>query len=181
MFLFVCVGLTALAGPWDAPLGRSGALLVLPVGATRLEVGFGALEPNVRVSRRVARRVDVAVSARPSDLFDLGAKLVVVEDLVPILVAVTVGTDGVGIAATLFLGPVQIDGGKAWGEMPSRWGRVEFSIRPTVSLILGVDVTEGPIDPYGGIRLFSGGHRMWEIGLAVRRSGIRWSLGDTLW
>lgn len=119
--------------------------------------------------------------AGTSEPFGFGVKAVLVKKLVPLFVAVTLGTDGIGIVSTLFFGPVQIDWGRTWGETPRRWGTVQLSARPHLSMLFGVERSGNRFEPFLGVRVFPSGHGLWEIGVSGRPAGIRLSVGGASW
>ena len=50
----------------------------------------------MRVERVVTPRIGVSAATDPSELFGLEAKVVLVKDFVPLFLAATLGTDGIG-------------------------------------------------------------------------------------
>jgi hypothetical protein len=181
LFLVICcVGLTAAGSPPGASFGRSSAMILLPPRGTRIDIMSGPFGTAARVERVVTSRIEAAVSSRPGDLFDLAVKIVLVKDLVPLFVAMTLATDGIGVLSTLFFGPVQIDWGRAWGVETCRWASVQLSARSRLSMFVGVDADKTPVEPFAGVRVFPGGHGLWEIGISVGRDGIRLSAGGVL-
>jgi hypothetical protein len=168
LLLFCCVGLAVAGAPPEAWFGRSSAMILLQPGATRVE-------------RIVTPRIGVAASTGTVEPFGLGVKVVLVEELVPLFVAATLGTDGIGVVSTLFFGPVRIDGGRTWGEAADRWGSVQLAANPHLSMLVGVERRGDRVGPYAGVRLFPGGHGLWEIGVSVRFDGIRLSVGGASW
>jgi hypothetical protein len=181
LLLFCCVGLAVAGAPPEAWFGRSSAMILLPPGATRIDAGCGPLGPTARVERIVTPRIGVAASTGTVEPFGLGVKVVLVEELVPLFVAATLGTDGIGVVSTLFFGPVRIDGGRTWGEAADRWGSVQLAANPHLSMLVGVERRGDRVGPYAGVRLFPGGHGLWEIGVSVRFDGIRLSVGGASW
>lgn len=133
------------------------------------------------MTRGVTRRVEVSASSSVTDLFDLGVKLVLIEDLVPLFVAATLSTDGVGVVSTLFFGPVRIDWGRTWGDGACRWASAYLSARPNLSMFVGVEEIEAVAGPFVGVRVFPSGHGLWEIGVSVCRDAIRLSVGGAFW
>ena len=156
-------------------------MILLPPGGTRLDVACCLFGTTAQVARGVARRIEVSALSSSADLFDLGVKVVLVEDLAPLFVAATLGTDGIGVVSTLFFGPVWIDWGRTWGEGACRWGSAHLSAGPRLSVFVGVEATEAVVGPFAGVRIFPGGHGLREIGASVRRDGIRLSVGGVLW
>lgn len=170
------VGLTADAAPlWDAA-----AMVLSAPGATRFDVTLCAGETIVEVQRTVTSRIELGMSCRASDLFDLEVKLVVLEGLVPLFVAATLGAGGFGVASTLFLGPVQIDWGRVWGEEPLRFVSVQLSARPQLAICLGIEAGAGASEPIAGVRVFPGGHALYEVDVSIRPRGLALSVGGTL-
>ena len=182
VLLLVCLaGLAATGAPPGVWLERSSAMIVLPPGGTRLDVACCLLGTTARVARGVARRIQVSASSSSADLFDLRVKVVLVEDLPPLFVAATLGTDGIGVVSTLFFGPVRIDWGRTWGEGACRWGSAHLSAGPRLSMFVGVEATETVVGPFAGVRVFPGEHGLWEIGASVGRGAIRLSVGGMSW
>ena len=181
--MFCCVSLAVAGGPSEAWFGRSTAMILLPPEATRFDVACGPLGPTARVERIVAQRIGVAASAGTSEPFSLDVEVVLVETLVPLFVAATLGTDGIGVVSTLFFGPVRIDWGRTWGKASGRWGSVQLAANPFFSMLVGVERKRSGdrVEPYAGARVFPSGHGLWEIGLSVRSDGIRLSVGGALW
>ncbi len=180
VILTVCfVALAAAAAP-VAWFGWAGAMIGPPQGGTRLDLSWAANGIEARVVRTVVPRIEIEGSAASRGAFGLRAKIVLVEDFVPLLVAATVGTDGIGFVSTLFFGPVRIDGSRIWGDTPVRWATVQLSARPRLSFVLGVDGSSATVEPFVGVRVFPSGHGLWEIGAAVCRSGVRLSVGGLL-
>ncbi len=165
-----------------APLDASGAMILMPPGATRIDGEHGLDGTSVRIDRIVTSRFQLSVTFSTHELFDLGAKLVVIDDLVPLFLAGVGGVDRIGFVATLFFGPVRFDGGRVWGTRPSRWGRIALTLAPRWTLTLGVDA---PADDervaHVGVRLFPGSDRMWEIAVSLRTDGLRLSAGGWRW
>jgi len=156
-------------------------MIFLPPEATRIAVASGPLGPTARVERIVTPRIGFAASAGTSEPFGLGVKVVLVEKLAPLFVAATLGTDGIGIVSTLFFGPVRIEGSRTWGEASDRWGSVQLTANPYLSMLVGVERCGNRFEPYAGVRVFPGGHGLWEIGVSVRSDGIRLSVGGASW
>jgi hypothetical protein len=182
VLLLVCfVGLAATGAPPGAWFGRSSAMILLPPGGTWSGLACGPFGTTAQVARGVTPRIEVSALSSSADLFHLGVKVVLVEDLVPLFVAATLGTEGIGIVSTLFFGPVRLDWGRTWGEGACRWGSAQLSARPRLSMFVGVEVTETVVEPFTGVRIFPSGHGLWEIGVSVRRDGIRLSTGGALW
>ena len=182
VLLLVCfVGLAAAGAPPGAWFGRSSAMILLPPGGTRIDIACGPSKTAAQVARGLTRRIEVSASLSSADLFDLGAKVVLVKDLAPLFVAATLAADGIGVVSTLFLGPIRIDWGRMWGEGACRWGSAYLSARPRLSMFVGLKTTETIAEPFAGVRIFPSGHGLWEIGASVRRDGIRLSAGGALW
>jgi len=156
-------------------------MLLYPPGAMRIDASWSPNGPATRVARTVSPRIGIAATSSSASPFDLEAKIVVIEQLVPLFVAGTLGTEGIGILATLFFGPVRIDGERVWGRAARRWGSVQLSTGPLLSMLAGVEERENAIEPFAGVRLFPSGHGLWEIGVSVRRDGIGLSVGGALW
>ncbi len=181
LFLVCFVGLAAAGAPPGAWFGRSSAMILLPPGGTRIDIACGPFGTTAQLARGVTRRIEVSASSSSTDLFDLGVKVVLVKDLAPLFVAAILGTDGIGVVSTLFFGPVRIDWGRMWGEGACRWGSAYLSARPRLSMFAGVEASETVVEPFAGVRIFPSGHGLWEIGVSVRRDGIRLSAGGALW
>jgi hypothetical protein len=156
-------------------------MILLPPGGTRIDVACGPFGAMAQVVRGVTRRIEVSASSSCADPCDLDIKVVLVKDLVPLFVAATLGTDGIGVVSTLFFGPVRIDWGRTWGTGACRWGSVHLSARPRLSMFIGVEATETAAEPFAGVRIFPSGHGLWEIEGSVRGDGFRLSVGGALW
>lgn len=182
LLLLCCAGLAVAGASPEAWFGRSSAMILLPPGATRVDAACGPLGSTARVERIVTPRIGVAASTGTSEPFGLGVKVVLIEKLVPLFVAATLGTDdGIGVVSTLFFGPVRIDWGRTWGEAPDRWGSVQLAANPFLSMLVGVERCGNRFEPFGGVRVFPSGHGLWEIGVSVRSDGIRFSVGGASW
>jgi len=179
--LVCCIGLAASAAPPGAWFGRSSAMILAPPGATRLDAAWEKGSGSARLVRIVTPRLEVGASWSARGVFGFGGKLVVVEAIVPLIVAATLGTEGIGVVSTLFFGPVRVDWGRAWGEAACRWATVQLSARPEISMLLGVDAGRRRPEPFAGVRLFPAGHGLWELDLAVWRGGIRLAAAGVSW
>lgn len=156
-------------------------MILLPPGGTRIDVSYGSAGPAARVERILASRVGVSASVHSGGLFGLEGKVVLVDALVPLFLAATAGTDGIGVLSTLFFGPVQIDWGAAWGETPRRWGTAQLSASPHLSMLFGVERSGSRLEAFLGLRVFPSGHGLWEVGFAGGPDGIRLSVGGVMW
>ncbi len=156
-------------------------MILLPPEATRIDVAFGPRGSTARVERIATPRIGIIASAGTSEPFGFGAKVVLVKKLVPLFVAATLGTDGIGVVSTLFFGPVRIDWGRTWGKAPDRWGCVQLAANPHLSMLVGVEQSGSRFEPFAGVRVFPSGHGLWEIGISVRFDGIRLSAGGIAW
>ena len=156
-------------------------MIIFPPGATCIHTMYGLDGVEVQISRSVTSRIEAFVTTSEVDLFRPGLKVAWVTRLAPLKVAGTVGTEGVGLVSTLFLGPVRIDWGRVWGQAPSRWAVGQLSADSQMSLLIGVRATGIRIDPFAGVRLFPLGHALFEIGLSVSRDEVRCSVGGVLW
>ena len=155
-------------------------MVLLPPGATRFDVACGPSGTMACVERVVTPRIEVSAATDVNEPFGLEAKVVLVDALVPLFLAATLGTDGIGVLSTLFFGPVQIDWGRTWGEAPSRWGTAQLSAGPHLSMLFGVERTTDRLEAFFGLRVFPGGHGLWEIGFSGGSAGIRLSVGGVM-
>lgn len=181
LLLLCCFGLASVGAAPGTWFGRSNAMILLPPGATRIDVVCGPLGPTGRVNRVLSPRIEIAGWVEASRPFALEVKAILVRRLVPLFVAVTAGTDGIDILSTLFFGPVQIDWGRSWGDTPSQWGSAQLSARSYLSMFVGVERSGSRFEPFLGVRMFPKRHGLWEIGLSVRSDGIRLSAGGAWW
>jgi len=156
-------------------------MVVAPPGAIRMDISWDGAGGAVSVTTTLMPRIEVSVSSSSAVRFGLETRLVLVEDLVPFLFAATVGTEGVGVIATFFFGPVRIDAGRTWGRNASRWGTAQLSARPELSMLFGADERAGRVEPFAGVRIFPGGHALWEIDLTIGRAGVRASISAVAW
>jgi len=179
--LIGCIGVNAVAALPEAWFGRASAMIDLPPGGTRIAVGWDGGGPAVTVNRPVAPRIAGVASVSSVTPFALRAVFVLIADLVPFVAAAAVGTDGIGMVSTLFFGPVRIDAGRCWGSVPNRWGTVQLSARPGLSLLFGAIEHDGEVEPFAGVRLFPGGHGLWEIDLSIGREAVRWAIAGVAW
>ena len=176
-----CFGLAAAAAPTATWFGRSSAMVVAPPGAIRMDISWDGAVGAVSAAGTVTPRIGVAASTSSAVPSYFEVKAVLVEDLVPFLFAATVGTEGVGVIATFFFGPVRIDAGRTWGRNASRWGTAQLSARPELSMLFGADERAGRVEPFAGVRIFPGGHALWEIDLTIGRAGVRASISAVAW
>lgn len=182
VLLLVCfLGLAATGAPSGAWFGRSSAMILLPPGGTWIGLACGPSGTTAQVARGVTPRIEVSASSSSADLFHLAVKVVLVKNLVPLFVAATLGAEGIGVVSTLFFGPARLDWGRTWGQGACRWGSVHLSARPRLSMFFGAEVTKTVVEPFAGVRSFPSGHGLWEIGISVRRDGIRLSAGGAPW
>jgi hypothetical protein len=156
-------------------------MILPPPGAVMLDVHSDGTAVGAAVTGVVSPRIELTVSSSSTDPLGLEAKLVLVEDLVPLIVAATAGTDGLGMIATLFFGPVRIDAGRTWGRGASRWGTAQLSVRPELTMLFGADASGGRFEPYAGVRFFPSGHGLWEIDLTIGRYAFRASISAVAW
>jgi hypothetical protein len=178
--LALSAGLAVAGAPAGVWFGRSGAMIVLPPAATRIDVALGPEGPTLHVARTVGSRLEVSATSSARDPFGLGVKVVLIENLVPLLIAGTAEWDRIGVESTLFFGPVRVDGGRVWGAGACRWASVSLSARPYLSMFFGL-VVAADAEPFVGARVIPAGRALWEIGLSARRDGIRVSVGGGLW
>jgi len=180
MVLILVFGLSIVASayPHSIFLDLPAAVTLGGSGRTSLQVELAGGQPTLRIGRAVGSRVDVLATITPQDLFSLGIRVLLIEDLGPLNVTLGLEHEGAYFAAGLFLGPVWIDWGRAIGREDRRWGMVIASPKQSFSLILGLEHSRASISFIGGIRLFltSGS---WEGSILFREGRLITSLGGT--
>jgi len=178
LILAFVVSVVASAYPHSIFLDLPVAVTLGDPGRTSLRVELAGWEPTFRIGRAIGNRVDVLATITPQDLFSLGVRILLVEDLGPLNVTLGLEHEGAYFAAGLFLGPVWIDWGRAIGREDRRWGMVIVSPKQSFSLILGLEHSSTSISFIGGIRLFltSG---FWEGSILFREGRLITSLGGT--
>lgn len=172
------VSIVASAYPHSIFLDLPVAVTLGDPGYTSIQVELAGGKPTLRIGRAIGNRVDVLATITPQDLFFLGVRILLVEDLGPLNVALGLEHEGAYFAAGLFLGPVWIDWGRAIGREDRRWGMVIASPKQSFSLILGLEYSRASISFIGGIRLFltSGS---WDASILFRERQLITSLGGT--
>ncbi len=154
---------------------------MLPSGATRVDVVCSPSGPSVHVRRAVMPWLEADVAVCTADLFRFGIQAVLVTELAPLVVSAMLRTDGIGMISTLFMGPVRIDWGRSWGTQTYRWGSIQLSAGPRLSMLVGIDASAADVEPFVGMRVFPGEHALAEIGISIRRNVVRVSVGGVLW
>lgn len=176
LILVFVVSIVASSYPHSIFLDLPVAVTLGGPGYTSLQVELAGWEPTLRIVRAIGNRVDVLATITPQDLFSLGVRVLLIEDLGPLNVTLGLECEEVSFAAGLFLGPVWIDWGRAIGSEDRRWGMVIVSPKQSFSLILGLEHNRASISFIGGIRLFltSG---FWEVSILFREGRLITSLG----
>lgn len=172
------VSIVASAYPHSIFLDLPVAVTLGDPGYTSIQVELAGGKPTLRIGRAIGNRVDVLATITPQDLFSLGVRILLVENLGPLNVTLGLEHEGAYFAAGLFLGPVWIDWGRAIGREDRRWGMVIASPKQSFSLILGLEHSRASISFIGGVRLFltSGS---WEGSILFRERQLIASLGGT--
>jgi hypothetical protein len=176
LILVFGLSIVASAYPQGIFLDLPAAVTLGDPGYTSLQLELAGSQPTLRIGRAVGSRVDVLATITPQDLFSLGVRVLLIEDLGPLNVTLGLEHEKVSFAAGLFLGPVWIDWGRAIGRQDRRWGMVIVSPKQSFSLILGLEHSSTSISFIGGIRLFltSG---FWEGSILFREGRLIASLG----
>lgn len=172
------VSIVASAYPHSIFLDLPVAVTLGDPGYTSIQVELAGGKPTLRIGRAIGNRVDVLATITPQDLFSLGVRILLVENLGPLNVTLGLEHEGAYFAAGLFLGPLWIDWGRAIGREDRRWGMVIASPKQSFSLILGLEHSRASISFIGGVRLFltSGS---WEGSILFRERQLIASLGGT--
>ena len=172
------VSIVASAYPHSIFLDLPVAVTLGDPGYTSIQVELAGGKPTLRIGRAIGNRVDVLATITPQDLFSLGVRILLVEDLGPLNVTLGLEHEGAYFAAGLFLGPVWIDWGRAIGREDRRWGMVIASPKQSFSLILGLEHSRASISFIGGIRLFLASGS-WDASILFRERQLITSLGGT--
>ena len=145
--------------------------------ACRLDVSFAG-GPSLEVGRAIADRLDIWMSASPSDLFSLRVQALLVDRLGPLSVSLDVSQSGFTLLSALYLGPVEIDWGRIFGLTGKRWAAIITSPNHWYSLLIGVEY-ETRYSLLAALRLFP--HQgVWGISIYYRGGEWRASLGAGL-
>lgn len=145
--------------------------------ACRFDLSF-AEGPSLEVGRAIADRLDIWMSASPSDLFSLRVQALLVDRLGPLSVSLDVSQSGFTLLSALYLGPVEIDWGRIIGPSDKRWLAITTSPNQWYSLLLGVE-HETRYSLLAALRLFP--HQgVWGISVYYRGGEWRASLGGSL-
>lgn len=159
----------------DLPIAES----IGGAGLTAYRLDLSSLNgPSLDVGRGITNRLDVWMSASPSDLFSLRVRALLVDHLGPLNMSLDLSQDGFALLSAFFLGPVEIDWGRIFGPSGRRWGTITSSPNQWYSVLLGVEYKAG-YSLIAALRLFP--HQgVW--GFSVYYRGGEWgaSLGGSL-
>jgi len=145
--------------------------------ACRLDVSF-AEGPSLEIGRAITDRLDVWMSASPSDLFSLRARALLIDRLGPLNMSLDFSQGGFTLLSALFLGPVEIDWGRILGPSGKRWAAIITSPNQWYSLLIGVEY-ETRYSLLAAVHLFP--HQgVWGISIYYRGGEWRASLGASL-
>ena len=156
------------------------AIVVGAPGETSFSLAVSNGTWQASITRSLARRLDVTATAAPDDLFDLGARVLVVKDLLPLHVAVDISLDRVSLFATLLLGPVHVDYGRTWGTTDARFGYVQYAPSQTLTILIGLRTTNDRPRAIVGVRVHPVTARLWGASLVVIDGALRFAIGGTL-
>jgi hypothetical protein len=148
----------------------------------RTTVSFGVSEAGCRASiaRTVASRLEISATVSEERLFDLGARVVLIEDLGPLSVATAAAAGRLSLLSTLLLGPVHVNLGRTWGDDNARWATLELSPHPRLSLLVGLEGRTGRAGAVAAIRWYPGRTGLWGLSLLIRRAGAEIRVGGTM-
>jgi len=180
LMALVASSISAWAAPHVAFFDLPGAIVVGEAGRVTGALSAGTGGPTGSVVASLGRRVDLAMAASASSLFDPELRLLVVRDLLPLNVLLSMGCDRVAFAATLFLGPVHVSFGRRWDSAPTRWATVEHAFSQRGTIVLGLDERSNALGAILGVRVFPGRTRLWGLSFLVTRDGIRVTMGGVL-
>jgi len=160
----------------DSPEGILGGV----PGGTSIAAGVSGRAWSASITRTLTPRLELTWTARPADLFDLEARALVVEGLLPLNVVVGVARRRVALECTLLLGPVHLNYGRSWGGRESRWGYVQYAFDQRLTLLVGLDASDGALGAILGVRVHPGQTRLWGASLLLIGGEIRVAVGGTL-
>jgi hypothetical protein len=122
--------------PLDLPIAES--IGEPGVTAYRFDVS-SACGPSLQIGRSVGRRLDIWMNTSFSDLFFLRARALLINRLGPLNMSIDVSADGFTFLSAMFLGPVQIDVGRAFSGVGQRWIAISSSPNQRCSFVFGLE------------------------------------------
>ena len=159
----------------DLPIAES----IGDSGLTAYRIDFSfASGPSLEIGRAIADRLDIWMSASPSDLFSLRVRALIVDHLGPLSLSFDLSQDGFTLLSALFLGPVQIDWGRIFGREQERWATLTTSLNQWYSLLFGIQY-DTKYSPIVAVRIFP--HRgLWAFSIYYRAGEWGASFGGDL-
>lgn len=173
---FLALTVFAFAYPRHAFLDLPVAVSVGDPGLTYLRLKISGSSPSFRISRAIGSRLDISAEITAQKLFSLELRALLLRDLGPLSVAVDLSFREFRLLSRIFLGPVQLDWGRAFGPQGWRWGTLSISVEQRLSLLFGLGSTEGKISALAGLRLFQAGGP-WGGSFLFNGRGFELSLG----
>ena len=137
----------------------------------RLDLASGT-SPSLQVGRAITDRLDLWITASPSDLFSLEVRVLLVDRLGPLNLSLALSQDRFALLSALLLGPLRIDWGRTIGRDEKKWMMITASKTQWFSLVLGLEHNVR-YSFLGGVRLFPGGG-YW--GLSILMQEQRWTI-----
>ncbi len=133
---------------------------------------------SLAVGRGITDRLDVWMSACPSDLFSLRVRALLVDHLGPLSMSLDFSQDGFTLLSALYLGPVEIDWGRIFGPDGKRWVAITTSPNQFCSLLFGVQYSTN-YSPVASLRIFPR-RGVWALSLYYRGGEWGASIGGTI-
>jgi len=129
------------------------------------------------VTRSLGPRLDLEMLVTADDPFRLRAHILVVRDLLPLNVLVAFDVDRIAFSSTLFLGPVHVNVGRAWGRIQERWAFLQYAPQDTLCVLLGLGQRAGRLTATLGLRFFPGRTGLWGLSVATAHGRPRLTVG----
>jgi hypothetical protein len=154
---FLALTVFAFGYPRHAFLDLPTAVSVGDTGLTYLRLKIAGPSPSFRISRAINSRFDISAEITAQKLFSLELRALLLSDFGPLSAAVDLSFSGVRLLSRIFLGPVQLDWGRAFGPQSWKWGMLSISVEQRLSLLVELGSTEGKNSVIAGLRLFQAG------------------------
>ena len=180
------VVLAAAAVGWTSPANGAPhyafrdlpeAIVLGDLGRTSFAVWADEEGVGGSVTRSLGSRLDLVMRVAEDDLFRLRARVLIVRDLLPLNVLVAFDADRIALSSTLFLGPVHLSVGRAWGSIPERWAFLQYAPQDTLCVLIGLGECAGRLAATLGLRFFPGQTGLWGVSIATVHGRARLTVG----
>jgi len=184
--LVVSIVVLAAAVGWTSPANGAPhyayrdlpeAIVLGDLGRTSFAAWVNEAGVGGSVTRSLGSRLDLVMRVAAGDPFDLQARVLIVRDLLPLNVLVAFDADRIALSSTLFLGPVHLNVGRAWGSIPERWAFLQYAPQDTLCVLIGLGQRAGRLTATLGLRFFPGQTGLWGISIATVQGRARLTVG----